>query len=225
MSIKTLFLDLDDTVYPSSSGLWEAIGDRINQFMIERVHLPTEGVIQLREQLYHTYGTTMRGLAIEYQIDIHEYLAFVHDVPLKKYIKPDPTLRQVLRDLPYRLVVFTNADSAHAHRVLKVVGIDDLVSGVIDILAVSPYCKPQKGAYEKALALTGEADPSTVAMFDDNIANLKIARQMGIFAVRVGKRQYQSEYHASINALRDLDQVLNHSRREIITYQPELFQE
>jgi putative hydrolase of the HAD superfamily len=223
MSIKTLFLDLDDTVYPSNTGLWEAIGDRINQFMIERVHLPPEGIVELRERLYHTYGTTMRGLAMEYQIDIHDYLAYVHDVPLKNYIHPDPALYRTLCDLPYNLVVFTNADSAHAHRVMDIIGINDLVSGVIDILAVSPFCKPQKGAFEKALALTGETNPSTVAFFDDNVANLKIARQMGFFTIRVGKRQFQPEYHASINVLRDLNQVLDHSRREIIAYQPELF--
>jgi putative hydrolase of the HAD superfamily len=165
----------------------------------------------------------MRGLTIEYQIDIHDYLAYVHDVPLENYIHPDPALYQALVNLPYNLVIFTNADSAHAHRVMNVIGINDLVSGVIDILAVAPYCKPQKGAFEKALALTGEIDPSTVAFFDDNINNLKIARQMGFFTIRVGKRQFQPEYHASINVLRDLNHVLDHSRREMIAYQPELF--
>ena len=212
MSIKTLFLDLDDTIYPSTSGLWEAIGDRINQFMIERVHLPPEGIIEVRERLYHTYGTTMRGLAIEYQIDILDYLTFVHDVPLRNYIQPDPTLHQALKDLPYKLLVFTNANTAHAHRVLNIVGIDDLISGVIDILAVSPYCKPQKGAFEKALALAGETDPSTIAFFDDNITNLKIARQLGFFTIRVGKRQFQPEYHASIKSLRDIDRNYNRSK-------------
>jgi putative hydrolase of the HAD superfamily len=223
MPIKTLFLDLDDTVYPSNSGLWEAIGERINQFMIERVHIPAESVIALREHLYHQYGTTMRGLAAEYQIDIHDYLAYVHDVPLKKFIQSDPALYQSLLTLPYNLVIFTNADTAHARRVLNILGINDLITKIIDIVAVSPYCKPQPPAFDKALALAGEIDPQNIVLFDDNVANLKAARQMGFFTVRVGKRQYQPEYHASINFLRDIHQVFNPSSREIITWQPELF--
>ena len=164
MSINTLLLDLDDTVYPSNSGLWDAIGERINQFMIERVHIPPQGVVELREHLYHKYGTTMRGLAAEYQIDIHDYLAFVHDVPLNNYILPDPELRQVLLSMPNKLVIFTNADTSHAHRVLKIIGIDDLISQIIDIIAVSPYCKPQMGAFEKAMALVAETDPQAIAL-------------------------------------------------------------
>jgi putative hydrolase of the HAD superfamily len=223
MSINTLFLDLDDTVYPSNSGLWDAIGERINQFMIDHVHIAPEGVSELRENLYHQYGTTMRGLAIEYQIDIHEYLAYVHDVPIINYIQPDPILRQVLLALPYKLVIFTNADSAHARRVLSVIGINDLISKIIDIVAVAPYCKPQQGAFEKALSLVEEKDPQTIALIDDNVANLKAARQMGFFTIRVGKREYQPEYHNSVNNLRDIHQVLDTSSREIITWQPELF--
>jgi len=223
MSINTLLLDLDDTVYPSNSGLWDAIGERINQFMIERVHIPPQGVVELREHLYHKYGTTMRGLAAEYQIDIHDYLAFVHDVPLNNYILPDPELRQVLLSMPNKLVIFTNADTSHAHRVLKIIGIDDLISQIIDIIAVSPYCKPQMGAFEKAMALVAETDPQAIALFDDNVANLKAARQAGFFTVRVGKRQYQPEYHASIKTLRDIHQVFNPDSREIMTWQPELF--
>ena len=223
MSINTILLDLDDTVYPSNSGLWEAIGERINQFMIERVHISTESVLELRERLYHQYGTTMRGLAAEYQIDIYDYLAYVHDVPLKNYIQPDPALRQALLGLPYRPVIFTNADTAHARRVLSIIGIDDLVSNIIDILAVSPYCKPQEGAFKKALALVGEVDPHRVAFFDDNINNLKAARQLGFFTIRVGKRQYQPEYHSSIKMLVDIHQVFNPLSRELNTWQPELF--
>ena len=147
MSFTTLLLDLDDTVYPASSGLWDAIGRRINQFMIEKVHLPEKGIIDLRERLFHTYGTTMRGLAAEYHVNELEYLAFVHDVPLNEYIHPDPDLRQALMDVSQKVIIFTNADTAHARRVLNVIGINDLIPQVIDILAISPFCKPQKGAF------------------------------------------------------------------------------
>ena len=38
MCFETLFFDLDDTLYPPTSGLWDAIGERIETFMREYVH-------------------------------------------------------------------------------------------------------------------------------------------------------------------------------------------
>ena len=151
MSITTLFLDLDDTIYPASSGVWNLIGSRINQYMIEKLHFSPEGIIELRENLFRTYGTTMRGLMYEYQIDELDYLAYVHDIPLQTCLKPDPALHQVLKELPYKKVVFTNSDINHARRVLKVVGIEDQIDQIIDILMIKPFCKPQRDAFEKAL--------------------------------------------------------------------------
>lgn len=209
MSITTLFLDLDDTVYPSSSGVWDLIGNRINQYMIEVLHFPPEGIAEIRDRLFHTYGTTMRGLVYEYHIDERDYLAYVHDIPLHTCLKPDPALYRALKDLPYQKVIFTNSDTNHARRVLKTVGIESLIDQIIDILMIGPYCKPQKAAFEKALALSPEKNPENIIFFDDNIANLKTAREMKFFTVRVGCRCFQPEYHASIDQLSELNQVFD----------------
>ena len=208
MNFSTLFLDLDDTVYPAESGLWGAIGSRINQFMIEEVHIAPQGVSELRERLFGQYGTTMRGLIMEYGISASDYLAYVHDIPLRNYIQEDPALRVALIGLNQRLVVFTNADSAHAHRVLKIVGIDDLIDQIIDVVSVDPYCKPHARAFEKAISLAGVKDAGEVAFFDDNVYNLKAARDMGFYTVRVGREAEQPEYHTSITRLSELHRVI-----------------
>lgn len=208
MNFSSLFLDLDDTVYPAESGLWGAIGSRINQFMIEEVHIAPQGVSELRERLFGQYGTTMRGLIMEYGISASDYLAYVHDIPLRNYIQEDPALRVALIGLNQRLVVFTNADSAHAHRVLKIVGIDDLIDQIIDVVSVDPYCKPHARAFEKAISLAGVKDAGEVAFFDDNVYNLKAARDMGFYTVRVGREAEQPEYHASITRLSELHRVI-----------------
>ena len=48
MRFTTLFFDLDDTLYPSKTGLWPAIKDRMNQYMIERLGIPEPDVPFLR---------------------------------------------------------------------------------------------------------------------------------------------------------------------------------
>ena len=81
MPFTTIFFDLDDTLYPSSSGVWKLIKDRMNLYMHLRLEIPRDEIPSLREELFHQYGTTLRGLQATYHIDTKDYLSFVHDIP------------------------------------------------------------------------------------------------------------------------------------------------
>ena len=187
MSFSTIFFDLDGTLYPGDNGLWEAIRDRMNLYIKERFGLPDEQVSELRHYYYTTYGTTLRGLQIHYQIDANDYLAFVHDLPLHEYIQPCPELRAMLLSLPQRRWIFTNADADHAGRVLDILGVADCFLGVIDVRAIEFACKPEEIAYQRALALAGEPLVEQCVFLDDSIENLGTAHQMGFTTVLVGK--------------------------------------
>ena len=82
MRFTTLFFDLDDTLYPNTTGLWKAIKERMNDYMRERLQIPAEDISSLREKYYLTYGTTTRGLQIHHNVDTADFLAYVHDLPL-----------------------------------------------------------------------------------------------------------------------------------------------
>jgi len=209
MPLSTFFFDLDETLYPSTSGLWQAIRERIDLFMRTHLNLPEEEISPLRRRLFSTYGTTMRGLQVEYDIDAEEYLAFVHDLPLTQYIQPDPAVRAVLLGYRQRKLIFTNADTNHARRVLGVLQLSDCFEQIIDIIAISPYCKPMPEAFKIALQLSGEADASRCMMVDDAPSNLAVARQLGIYTIRLGNDEPGPEYHSSIMRLTDLPQVLD----------------
>jgi putative hydrolase of the HAD superfamily len=210
MTIKTLFLDLDDTLYSPSTGIWPAIGVRIDLYMIERLHLPAENVPSLRRMLFGQYGTTLRGLVETMQIDPVDYLDFVHDVPVEKILQPDPLLREVLSGLGQRKVIFTNADYKHAHRVLDALAVGDCMDQVIDILAITPYCKPQPGAFVCALRLAGEDDPSVCVLVDDGVPNLSAARRFGLRTVRVGSPESSADYEVGIATIHELPGAIDH---------------
>ena len=207
MPINTLLIDLDDTVYPSNSGLWDLIKERISLYMAERLHMDWEVIPRLRSTYYREYGTTLRGLMAEYHIDREDYLQYVHDVPLGEHIQPDPALRQVLQDLPQRKIIFTNADSDHAHRVTDILGITDCFESVVDIRAIFPLCKPMPEAFQFALEQTGE-QVENCAFLDDSVTNLAAARALGFYTVRVGSREVSEHYHAGIDRLHDICEVL-----------------
>jgi pyrimidine 5'-nucleotidase len=186
MRFTTLFFDLDDTLYPSSTGLWHAIKDRMNLFMRERLYIPEADIPTLREHYFKTYGTTLRGLQEHHQVDALEYLAYVHDLPLQNFLKPNPIVREVIASLPTRNLIFTNADVHHAKRVLKALELDDLFDTIVDVNAVAPYCKPMPESFAIAMDLADEPDPRKCVMIDDLPRTTRAALQVGMASLLYG---------------------------------------
>jgi len=208
MFFSTLLFDLDDTLYPPNSGLWQAIRDRMSQYMWEVVGLPVDQVPELRRVYFEEYGTTLRGLQIHYHVNADEYLAYVHDLPLRNFIAPVPGLRDLLLSLPQQRWVFTNSDMNHATRVLEVLDLSDCFKGIIDIRSVDFICKPETIAYQKAMLLVGEENPFQCVFFDDSPRNLAPARQLGFFTVLVGSNQPDPSSFRSVNNLLELQNAI-----------------
>ncbi len=193
MRFSTLFFDLDDTLYPNSSGLWQAIRNRIQQYMIERMGIAENDAPALREQYFKMYGTTLRGLQARHNIDTEDFLAFVHDLPLKDFIAPDPVQRDVIASLPQRKLVFTNADIHHARRVLAALNLSDLFENIVDIHAVAPYCKPMPESFAIAQELADEPDPRKCVMIDDLPRTTRAARDVGMASILYGTEEPTTE--------------------------------
>ena len=207
-SYRTLLLDLDDTLYPSTSGLWQAIGDRILAFMTERLGVPADKADTLRAEYLHSYGTTLNGLRIHFQIDPNEYLTFVHKVPIDDFLQPDPILRAMLASLPQKRVVFTNSSHYHAERVILQLGIEGEIDQVIDIFALDFINKPEPEAYRKALSLTGEHDPTACLVVDDRLVNLIPAKSLGMTTVLINDDQRHPQIDFYINHINELTHVV-----------------
>ena len=208
MHYKSLYFDLDDTLYPSASGLWEAIRGRMNTYMQKFMDLPLPEIAAMRQSYLEMYGTTLRGLQTQYEVDADDYLAFVHDLPLEKFIHPDPDLRRLLESLPQKRWIFTNSDRNHVKRVLNILGLTDCFNGIIDIHAVDFACKPDRLAYQRALNFAGDEDPSGCVIFDDALRNLAPAREMGFFTVLVGKNELEPPVDRVIPSLHALKECI-----------------
>jgi putative hydrolase of the HAD superfamily len=207
----TIFFDLDDTLYPASSGLWPTLKERMNRYMIERMAIPAEEVPVLRERYFRTYGTTLRGLQANHAIDVEDYLAYVHDVRLTDYIHPDPVQQAVLASLPTRNIIFTNADLKHARRVLQVLQIEPYFQVIVDVNAMAPHCKPSPQAFALALKMAGENDASRCAMIDDLPHTTRAARSFGLYSLLYGAALADDAAHAAFTDWRILPVLLDGS--------------
>ncbi|XP_078179328.1 uncharacterized protein C24B11.05-like [Carex rostrata] len=127
-----LLFDLDDTLYPYSSGIAAACTKNIQDYMIEKLGIEESKILELSNLLYKNYGTTMAGLkAVGYQFDYDDYHSFVHGRLPYGNIKPDHVLRSILLSLPIRKLIFTNGDKEHARKALKRLGLEDCFEGII----------------------------------------------------------------------------------------------
>lgn len=183
MRFTTIFFDLDDTLYPPSTNLWKAIKKRMNDYMREHMDIPENEIPTLREKYFLEYGTTMRGLQANHKINTDDFLAYVHDLPLRDYLTPNPILHSIIASLPTRNLVFTNADMAHARRVLTALELNDLLDTIVDVNTLSPFCKPMPESFRIAMQAAGETDPSKCVMIDDIQRTTRAAREAGLFSI------------------------------------------
>jgi putative hydrolase of the HAD superfamily len=203
-NFRILFLDLDDTLYPSDCGLWQAIGDRIIDFMTDRLNISAGRANELRQEYFRAYGTTLNGLLIHHHVDPLDYLNFVHDVPLDVFIQPNPELHEMLTNISAKRVIFTNASRDHAERVLGRLGIEEQIDQIIDIITLDYHNKPKTIAYTRALSLAGEEDPTACLLVDDRSRNLIPGGAMGMTTVLVGEEETDPRIDFHINLITQL---------------------
>jgi putative hydrolase of the HAD superfamily len=61
---ECLLFDLDDTLYPLSSGLSVQVTKNIQEYMLQKLGIEEKKVPELCVSLYKKYGTTMAGLRV-----------------------------------------------------------------------------------------------------------------------------------------------------------------
>lgn len=182
--LRYVLFDLDETLYPTTNGLMKAVGQRIRQFIQDKYQLTPEDAERLQKRYWEEYGTTLRGLYTERQMDPTDFLAYVHDIDLTNYITPDLRLREVLRQIPQEKVILTNADTPHARRVLERLGVSDQFTRIFDVVSNEYECKPLPSVYSRVLQALGVTGSECV-LVEDLARNLPPARALGIRTVLV----------------------------------------
>ncbi|XP_023910779.1 uncharacterized protein C24B11.05 isoform X3 [Quercus suber] len=138
-----LLFDMDDTLYPMSSGINLACRKNITEYMLQHLHMDESEVPRMCLELYKEYGTTMAGLkALGYEFDDDEFHAYVHGRLPYDALKPDLVLRNLLLSMPQRKIIFTNADKAHVSQVLSRLGLEDCFEGIICFETLNPPQEP-----------------------------------------------------------------------------------
>ncbi|KAH7331548.1 hypothetical protein KP509_20G039700 [Ceratopteris richardii] len=160
--------------------------------MVQRLAIRPDDAAHMCLSLYKSHGTTMAGLvSLGYTFDYDEFSEFVCSFLPYHVLRPDPALRSLLLSLPQRKLVFTNADKAHAIKVLSRLNIEDCFERVICLETFNIkgsariVCKPSLEAFHHAISVAG-LDPSKTLFFDDSLHNVEAAKLAGLHAILVG---------------------------------------
>ncbi|MDP7548271.1 MAG: pyrimidine 5'-nucleotidase [Alphaproteobacteria bacterium] len=181
--IAVWIFDLDNTLYPAGCGLGAQLGRRMGEFVAKYLDLPLDQARVVQKRYFHDHGTTLRGMMLEHDLEPREYLDYVHDLDLSG-IPMDDRLGPALDALPGRKLVFTNATTKHAQRVVRHLGIDHHFDGFFDIVDAGFVPKPNQQPYDVVLA-RHDIDPTRAVMVEDIAQNLMPAAGLGMATVWV----------------------------------------
>ena len=188
--VKVVLFDVDETLYPASCGLREALDDQVEKYLTKRLGVSSYDA-RLARLNYEKYGTCLAGLIAEKPKDfiVDDFVAEVYDaVDYSLYIKPDPTLRKTLEEVSAhrRVWAFSNSRREHVLAVLKALDVPrSLFDGVVEAQGLGYVAKPAREAFEKALRAAGDCEPREVLLIDDSDECVEAARAFGMRAVHV----------------------------------------
>lgn len=181
--VRDWIFDLDNCLYPASTGLFALIDERMGAYIQRLLDCDPAEARRVQKHHFHTHGTTLAGLMRYHDVDPHDFLADVHNIPLDRVARND-RLAAGLGKLPGRRFVFTNGDASYARRVLEAIGVQDRFHDLHDIHASSYKPKPDPHGYELLCERFG-IDPGHALLADDMAQNLKPAKQLGMTTIWV----------------------------------------
>jgi putative hydrolase of the HAD superfamily len=192
--VESWIFDLDNTLYPAGSPVWPQIDARITAFVASLFGIDGISARALQKYYYQRYGTTLRGLMIEHDLDPKLFLDFAHDID-RSMLTADVELAAAISALPGRRYILTSGSHGHAMKTAARLAIDHLFDGMFDIAAGDFIPKPDERTYLRFIERFG-IEPRRAAMFEDIPRNLEVPHRLGMKTVLVLPKSASSDREA-----------------------------
>ncbi len=189
MSRITWLFDLDNTLHDASHAIFPAIHINMNAYLAQVLgdgETPADAahVDAVRTAYWKRYGATLLGMIRHHGVRADDFLREAHRFDdLAGMIRAERGLARLLKRLPGRKILLTNAPRRYAHDVLRHLGLHRHFARHIPIEAMHVHGqlrpKPSKLLLKKLLAQHRIA-PGRAVLVEDTVANLKSARAVGM---------------------------------------------
>lgn len=194
MSERVWIFDLDNTLHNATPHIFPHINRSMTAYLQRYLQLDEAAANDLRMHYWRRYGATLSGLMRHHGTDPGHFLWHTHQFPdLPKMVLRDPRLRHVLKALPGRKVVFSNAPQHYANAVLKLLGVDDLFDDVIAVEHTRYRPKPDSHGFMHLLK-RHRVRAARCVMVEDSLENLRTAKKLGMRTVWVNAGNKSAPY-------------------------------
>lgn len=185
MSGRVWIFDLDNTLHNASAHVFPHINRSMTAYLQEYLQLNEEAANALRIDYWQRYGATLTGLMKHHDTDPDHFLWHTHQFPeLQRMVLREPRLRGVLKRLPGRKLVYSNAPVHYARAVLKLMQVEDLFDDVFAIEHAHYRPKPQLPGFRQLLR-KHRLHAAQCVMVEDSVQNLQTAKRLGMRTVWV----------------------------------------
>ncbi len=140
----------------------------------------------LRVRYWQRYGATLLGLRRHHpEINLRHFLWHTHQFPqLHSMLVYQRGLRGLLRKLPGKKILFSNAPERYARNVLQAMGLKDSFADVWCVERTRFRPKPAAQGFRHLLRHHG-LRPQQAIMVEDDLDNLRTAKRLGMRTVWV----------------------------------------
>ena len=186
--------DLDNTLHNASAHVFPHINRGMTAYLQQQLDLDEQAASDLRVHYWQRYGATLSGMMKHHGTDPRHFLWHTHQFPeLHRQILREPRLRHVLKKLPGRKLLYSNAPQHYAHAVLRLLRVDDLFDGVFAIEHGRYRPKPEMAGFMRFMQLH-RLNPARCVMVEDSADNLRTAKRLGMQTVLVGEAARKPAY-------------------------------
>lgn len=191
--------DNDGTLYPNPKDLELSVVALMNSYIAEFYGIRKEDAPKKRHDILKKHGTKYTLVALKNEgVDENHFIqsTYLAIKPGEYGITQNLKLRKLISSLEGEKIVMTNNPSQFAELILKSLGIRDLFSGIIGMKELNYIQKPNTRAFEILQIFLKNG--KKVIFIDDELDNIKIAKQIGCKTILVGKQhlgQKISDFH------------------------------
>ena len=190
----TWVFDLDNTLHNASPHIFPHINRSMTAYLREHLRLDEEEAGKLRAHYWRSYGATLLGMMRHHGTDPGHFLRATHAFPdLSNMVVYERGLAAMLRRLPGRKLVLSNAPRAYASAVLQLIGIEREFDAVHSIESTGYRPKPSLAAFHSLLRTHGLI-ASRCVMVEDSRENLRPAKRLGMKTVWVTREPRAPAY-------------------------------
>jgi putative hydrolase of the HAD superfamily len=186
--------DLDNTLHDASHAIFPAISANMNTYIArvlgDGVNPASQAQVDAaRLGYWKRYGATLLGMIRHHGVSASDFLHVTHDIgALDKLVRAEKGLGALLRRLPGRKILLTNAPTRYSTDVMRHLGLSRHFAHhvAIEHMHVHRQLRPKPSSLMlRRLLRTHGVAARRCILVEDTLANLKSASRLGLRTVWV----------------------------------------